>query len=97
MHFKEFLDILNQLSKGQKIYFKPVGKEVLNAYHPDLKHKIFNITIESDNSYKLKFITLMHELMVSKTSLEQMFNDREWGDYMPFDLFDDYDKWHQKT
>lgn len=94
MQYKEFLNILDTMAEGQKVYFKPFSDEPLNAYHPDVKNRIFQLTIEPDGRYKLCYIKLIEGIILPKDNLKKMFNLRHWENYIPFDLFEDYQQWH---
>ena len=96
MQLKEFLDMVNSLAMDQKIYLKPTTKEDLNAYDPSIKHKIFELTLISAGTYKVRFLTVMQELTFSKTELEKMFYDKNWQDYTLFNLTEDYFAWQKK-
>ena len=95
MHYRDFFDMLNALSQGEKIYFKPLNGTSLNAYHPEIKNKIFQISIESDGAYRISYIKLMQEWITPKNKLEQLFDDKKWKDYISFNLLDDYNQWQQ--
>lgn len=93
MQLKDFLDMVNSLVLNQKVYFKPTTKENLNAYDPLIKHKIFELTIEPNGNYKVRYLTVMQELKFSKAELEKLFYDKSWQDFTIFDLVEDYNEW----
>ncbi|MEI8378419.1 MAG: hypothetical protein WCF95_07775 [bacterium] len=93
MQYKEFLDMIGALAEGQVYYFKPMKPIVQNAYQPEVRSKLFQITIGTDGWYRLKYMLLMEEIKLQKDKLDQMFLDQGWFDYTPFSLIDDYNEW----
>ncbi|MEI8378420.1 MAG: hypothetical protein WCF95_07780 [bacterium] len=95
MDYKEFLDLVDSLEEGQTYYFKPEQPEILNAYNPDVRPHLFQLTMGSDKQYRLRYLLLLEEIRLQKTKLEKMFLERNWVNYMPFNLIDDYNDWLQ--
>ena len=97
MHYREFMDIISALSKDEKAYFKPLKKEILNAYHPEIKNEIFQVSVEPDGAYRISYVKLMQEWITQENKLEKFFDDKNWRDYMPFNLYEDYNQWKTMT
>jgi len=96
MFSHEFLTILDEIPIKQKIYFKPNLNPPLNAYHPKMKTKIFVIWKEPDGSFKLNYLAVMNEMAMSRSQLEKMFEEKNWSEFIAFDLYDDFEE-HQKN
>lgn len=93
MDYMEFLTIINELKEGEVVCFKPETKPVLNAYHPDIKYRLFQISYVGDGDYKVKALTAMEERVVTKIKLGEMYQERKWSEYMTFDLTVDFNEW----
>jgi hypothetical protein len=90
MDYVEFLTVINGLEKDAVVCFKPETKPVLNAYHPDIKYRLFQISYVGDGDYKVKAMTAMEERVVSKIKLGEMYQERKWSEYTTFDINVDF-------
>jgi hypothetical protein len=95
VEFKQFLDILDEMTEEDVYYFKPTTKPPLNAYHPLIKRQLFKLTLAPEGKFNMKYLTLMDEVPLDKTVLKKMFHDRKWLNYELFDLVEDYYKWQE--
>lgn len=93
MEYKEFLNIINEIEVGEAVYFKPSEPSVMNAYHPDVKNHLFSLSMEPDGRYLFRYMVVIDGVRVKRGKLEEMFHEKKWMDYIPFDIIDDYNEW----
>ncbi|MEI8378189.1 MAG: hypothetical protein WCF95_06590 [bacterium] len=90
MDYVEFLTIINGLKEEEVVCFKPLTKPVLNAYHPDIKYRLFQISYIGNDDYKVKAMAAIEERVVTKIKLGEMYGERKWSEYTTFDINVDF-------
>lgn len=74
-------------------YFKPAKPHIMNAYHPDIKSRLFQIMLGPDRQYHFRYMMSIEEIRATRTKIENMFHELHWIDFIEFDIIDDYNEW----
>lgn len=94
MDFEEFLAVLSHAKPCEARHFKPYSEPILNSHHPEIKDEVFIIMRRGD---KFEVIypnrdDALHETF-SDQDLARIFDEREWGNFIPYDPDADILEW----
>ena len=94
MNFEEFLMVLNPNGTAKKRYFKPYTTPILNSHHPSIKDEAFAVSPAAEE-FKIVYTHRDDgcQEILSQTELEQVFNERGWENFIPYEPDSDLLEW----